>query len=106
MPIYEYRCTTGHTFETFQSMSDEPVDICEFCQGPVERVLSVPAIHFKGSGFYTTDYKRKGAGAAESNGESKTDSKSESKGDSKDKSKSDSPKKSESKPKSESKASD
>ena len=106
MPIYEYRCATGHTFEAFQPMADDPLTACEVCEAPVERLLSAPAVHFKGSGFYTTDYKRKGAGAAESNGESKGDSKSESKGDSKDKSKSDSPKKSESKPKSESKATD
>jgi putative FmdB family regulatory protein len=61
MPIYEYRCVNGHTFETFQSMADDPVTACEVCEAPVERVLSAPAIHFKGSGFYTTDYAKKGA---------------------------------------------
>jgi putative FmdB family regulatory protein len=61
MPIYEYRCANGHTFETFQSMADDPVTACEVCEAPVERVLSAPAIHFKGSGFYTTDYAKKGA---------------------------------------------
>ena len=92
MPIYEYRCATGHTFETFQSMSDEPVEICEFCEAPVERVLSAPAIHFKGSGFYTTDYKRKGAAA---NGDGKGDSaKKESGGGEKDAGKSSAEKKS------------
>jgi putative FmdB family regulatory protein len=63
MPIYEYRCRNGHTFETFQSMSDDPVSACEECGAPVERVFHPVAVHFKGSGFYTTDYARKGAKA-------------------------------------------
>ncbi len=62
MPTYEYRCTDGHTFEVFQSMSEDPVTKCEVCGKPVERVFHAPAVHFKGSGFYTTDYARKGAG--------------------------------------------
>jgi putative FmdB family regulatory protein len=61
MPIYEYRCRNGHTFEVFQSMSDDPVRACEVCGAPVERVFHPVAVHFKGSGFYTTDYARKGA---------------------------------------------
>jgi putative FmdB family regulatory protein len=61
MPIYEYRCENGHSFEAFQSMSDEALDSCEVCDAPASRVLSAPAVHFKGSGFYTTDYARKGA---------------------------------------------
>ncbi len=61
MPIYEYRCTKGHTFEVFQSMSDDSISECQECGAPCERVLSAPAIHYKGSGFYTTDYARKGA---------------------------------------------
>ncbi len=61
MPTYEYRCTAGHTFEVFQSMSEDPVTKCEVCGKPVERVFHAPAVHFKGSGFYTTDYARKGA---------------------------------------------
>lgn len=60
MPIYEYRCENGHTFEAFQSMSDDPLTACEVCEAPAQRVLSAPAIHYKGSGFYTTDYARKG----------------------------------------------
>ena len=61
MPIYEYRCPEGHTFEVFQRMSDPPVDACEVCgAGPVQKVLYPVAVHFKGSGFYTTDYGRKG----------------------------------------------
>jgi putative FmdB family regulatory protein len=63
MPIYEYRCRNGHTFEAFQSMSDEPIRSCEVCGAPVERVFRPVAVHFKGSGFYTTDYARKGVSA-------------------------------------------
>jgi putative FmdB family regulatory protein len=59
VPIYEYRCPNGHTFELFQRMSDSPPAVCEVCgQGPVERVLYPVAVHFKGSGFYSTDYGR------------------------------------------------
>ena len=60
MPIYEYRCENGHTFEAFQSMADDALDKCEVCGAAAQRVLSAPAIHYKGSGFYTTDYARKG----------------------------------------------
>ncbi len=56
MPIYEYRCQQGHTFEVMQRMSDEPVTACETCEAPVERVFHPVAVHFKGSGFYNTDY--------------------------------------------------
>ena len=59
MPIYEYRCLNGHTFEVIQSMSDDPVETCEVCGAPVERVFHPVAVHFKGSGFYSTDYKSK-----------------------------------------------
>ncbi len=59
MPIYEYRCPNGHTFEVFQRMSDPPASVCETCgAGPVEKVLFPVAVHFKGSGFYATDYGR------------------------------------------------
>jgi len=59
VPIYEYRCTAcGHTFEVVQKFSDAPRSACEVCDGAVEKVLHPVAIHFKGSGFYTTDYKR------------------------------------------------
>jgi putative FmdB family regulatory protein len=59
MPIYEYRCPNGHLFELLQRMGDPPPDACEVCgEGPVERVLYPVAVHFKGSGFYTTDYGR------------------------------------------------
>jgi putative FmdB family regulatory protein len=79
MPIYEYRCTNGHQFEVFQSMSDDPVTECEVCGAPVERVFRPVAVHFKGSGFYTTDYARKSAAAASSDGKGTSESKSESK---------------------------
>ena len=59
MPIYEYRCPNGDVFERFQRMSDPPPEVCEVCgEGPVEVVLYPVAVHFKGSGFYTTDYGR------------------------------------------------
>lgn len=59
MPTYDYRCPNGHTFELFQRMSDAPPNGCEVCgASPVERVLYAPAVHFKGSGFYATDYGR------------------------------------------------
>jgi len=88
MPIYEYRCENGHTFDVLQSMSDDPVTDCETCEAPVQRVLHSPAVHFKGSGFYTTDYgskKRPKGGEASDSGPS-SDSGSKSKGDSKSKS--------------------
>ena len=57
MPTYEYRCPKGHVFELFQRMSDAPPEVCEQCgEGPLERVLYPVAVHFKGSGFYATDY--------------------------------------------------
>ncbi len=59
MPTYEYRCEKGHSFEVFQRMSDVPVAVCETCGEPVQRVMHSPAVHFKGSGFYTTDYGSK-----------------------------------------------
>jgi putative FmdB family regulatory protein len=84
MPIYEYRCENGHTFEVMQRMSDEPLTECSVCGAPVQRVFHPVAIHFKGSGFYNTDYgKRKRGAAAKEDGSkpeaSKSDSKSESK---------------------------
>ena len=61
MPIYEYRCPQGHVFERFLRMTDPPPDVCEVCgEGPVEVVLYPVAVHFKGSGFYSTDYGRGG----------------------------------------------
>lgn len=61
MPIYEYRCANGHGFEVFRSMSEDAVSECPECGAEVERVFNPVAVHFKGSGFYTTDYARSGA---------------------------------------------
>ena len=59
MPIYEYRCPNGHVFEVFQRMDDPTPEACETCgASPVQRVLFPVAVHFKGSGFYSTDYGR------------------------------------------------
>jgi putative FmdB family regulatory protein len=85
MPIYEYRCNNGHTFEVSQRMADDPVSTCEECGAPVERVFHPVAVHFKGSGFYTTDYARKGSAKSDSDGGGKkSDSESGSKSKSED----------------------
>ena len=81
MPLYEYRCEQGHTFEVMQKMSDDPVQSCEVCEAPVQRVFHPVAVHFKGSGFYNTDYGKKKSGAAGSSSEGPSDS-SSSKSDS------------------------
>ncbi len=94
MPIYEYKCENGHVFDAIQRMTDEPLTACEECGAPASRVLTPPAIHFKGSGFHNTDYKTKrggGNGGSESSGDSGGSGSSESKPDSgKSESKSDS----------------
>jgi putative FmdB family regulatory protein len=59
MPIYEYRCDNGHTFEVVQKMTDDPVSACSTCEAPVQRVFHPVAVHFKGKGFYNTDYGTK-----------------------------------------------
>ena len=59
MPIYEYRCENGHTFEVMQRMTDDPVSTCSTCEAPVQRVFHPVAVHFKGKGFYNTDYGTK-----------------------------------------------
>ena len=71
MPIYEYRCENGHHFDVMQKMTDGPVTECEVCGAPVQRVFHPVAVHFKGSGFYNTDYgtakrNRQTAASAES----------------------------------------
>jgi putative FmdB family regulatory protein len=82
MPIYEYRCERGHTFEVMQRMTDDPLTSCSTCEAPVQRVFHPVAVHFKGSGFYTTDYgKKSGASStsdASSTSEAKTDPKDSS----------------------------
>ena len=86
MPIYEYRCERGHLFEVMQKMTDDPVSICTTCEAPVQRVFHPVAVHFKGKGFYNTDYgtkrrnremERSGKDGGEKS-ESKKDSKSDS----------------------------
>ena len=78
MPTYEYRCQNGHTFEVIQRMSDDPVETCEVCGAPVERVFHPIAVHFKGSGFYTTDYAKKAKAGAGKDGDSSDSSGSDS----------------------------
>jgi putative FmdB family regulatory protein len=96
MPIYEYRCENGHTFEVMQRMTDDPLTHCKECGAPVQRVFHPVAVHFKGSGFYSTDYGRQKSGPS-SGDSAKDSSSSDSK---KDSSSSSSDSKSESKPKS------
>ena len=75
MPIYEYKCDNGHVFDVMQKMSEEPLTECVECGAPAHRVLTAPAVHFKGSGFYNTDYgKRKGGGSNGSSSESSSSS--------------------------------
>jgi putative FmdB family regulatory protein len=89
MPIYEYRCEQGHTFEVMQRISDDPLVSCQTCEAPVSRVFHPVAVHFKGSGFYNTDYgtrkrQREKAETESSSGDSagKKDSKTETKSES------------------------
>jgi putative FmdB family regulatory protein len=84
MPIYEYRCKKGHNFDVSQSINDDPLTKCEICGSPVERVLHSPAVHFKGSGFYNTDYgtKKRQREQKSSNSESSSESSSSSSGSS------------------------
>ena len=88
MPIYEYECTKcHHRFERIQKFSDPHVKTCPNCAGKVELVVSAPAVQFKGSGWYVTDYAKKSGSSSSSNGSSeksdKSDKKSESKSESK-----------------------
>jgi putative FmdB family regulatory protein len=73
MPVYEYGCAAGHRFEVTQKLSDLPITTCQACAQPVSKLLSAPAIMFKGSGWYITDYSDKlKPTAAEANSESTT----------------------------------
>ena len=87
MPIYEYKCENGHVFDVIQKMSDESLSECQECGAPAVRVLHPVAVHFKGSGFYNTDYgkKKKGAAAngASSEGSGESKASSETSGESK-----------------------
>jgi putative FmdB family regulatory protein len=90
MPLYEYQCDKcAHRFEVIQKFSDAPVEVCPKCGGPVKKLFSSPAIQFKGTGWYITDYARKGSDSATTkSGEAKSDSTSDSKSESKTESKS------------------
>jgi putative FmdB family regulatory protein len=79
MPIYEYRCEHGHKFEVMQRMTDDPVSVCSTCDAPVERVFHPVAVHFKGSGFYNTDYGKRKRSSESGESESSKDSKPEKK---------------------------
>jgi putative FmdB family regulatory protein len=100
MPLYEYECSAcAHRFEVIQKYTDAPIDVCPKCGGAVNKLFSSPAIQFKGSGFYLTDYGRGGksdigtetakaakesSGSGSSTGEAKaTESKAETKADAK-----------------------
>jgi putative FmdB family regulatory protein len=88
MPLYEYECDAcGHRFERIQKFSDPLVDKCPTCGGKVRKLLSSPAIQFKGSGWYITDYAKKGGSvdSGKSASSSKSDETSESKNTSTDK---------------------
>jgi len=86
MPLYEYQCEAcGKRFEVIRKFSDPPLDTCQLCvKGPIQRLLSSPAIQFKGSGWYITDYSQKGKSSASESASGKSDAKAgESKGDDK-----------------------
>jgi putative FmdB family regulatory protein len=73
MPLYEYECKKcHHRFERIMKYSDRPVKKCPDCGGPVEQTITAPAVQFKGSGWYVTDYAKKSSGTASSNGDSKS----------------------------------
>ncbi len=80
MPTYHYRCRAcGHEFEEFQSMSDDPITVCPKCGGETHRLISGgTGFIFKGSGFYATDYKRKGESSKEPSGDKSSSSSSSS----------------------------
>jgi putative FmdB family regulatory protein len=92
MPIYEYRCENGHTFEVMQRMTDPPVESCPEDGSPVQRVFHPVAVHFKGSGFYNTDYGKKKTGASSNSSDSDSGSSSSSESSDSSSSKSDSKK--------------
>jgi putative FmdB family regulatory protein len=87
MPIYEYRCEQGHTFEVMQRITDDPLASCQTCEAPVQKVFHPVAVHFKGSGFYNTDYKTRKE-AKEDGAPKSEDKKSEPKPESKSETKS------------------
>ena len=75
MPIYEYKCAScGERFEVMQKFSDQPLNVHEGCGGKVERLISTPALQFKGSGWYVNDYGKSGGSSSSSNGKSESKS--------------------------------
>jgi len=79
MPLYEYQCEAcAHRFERIQKFSDPPIESCPTCGGAVKKLISSPAIQFKGSGFYITDYAKKPSGDGKGSSSSGTSSTSES----------------------------
>ena len=86
MPLYEYQCKKcGHRFEKIQKFSDKPIKKCPECGGPVEQTISAPAVQFKGSGWYVTDYAKKSqpSTSTDSGKDSKESKKDEKKTESK-----------------------
>ena len=83
LPIYEYKCENGHVFDVIQKMTDDALTECQECGAPAVRVLHPVAVHFKGSGFYNTDYGKKKKGAAANGGSSEGSGESKDSGDSK-----------------------
>src|SRR3954453_22308711 len=87
LPIYEYRCENGHLFEVMQKITEAPLTECNECGAPVVKVLHSPAVHFKGSGFYNTDYgtskRKRELDKSASDGADKNDAKQKEKRESK-----------------------
>jgi len=84
MPLYEYKCDgCGEVFEVKQKFSDEPLTVHDKCGGHLERLISAPALQFKGTGWYVTDYAKGNGGAKKTSPESKTSGDSASKSDTK-----------------------
>ncbi len=100
MPLYEYQCDAcAHRFEVIQKFSDAAIDVCPKCGGVVKKLLSSPAIQFKGTGWYITDYARAGktdSGSPPATGDTTTEAKAETKAETKTETKSE-PSKTESK---------
>ena len=96
MPLYEYKCDNcGDVFEVMQKFADEPLTVHDKCGGPVHRLLSAPALQFKGSGWYVTDYAKGNGGSIKSD---KSDKESKPASDTKSESQASSESKTESKP--------
>ncbi len=85
MPLYEYQCKKcKHRFEQIQKFSDKPVKKCPKCDGPLEKLISTSSVQFKGSGWYVSDYGRKGSGGQSSSSSSESDGGSKESKESKD----------------------